>query len=115
MSHLSAAACAISVLLIQRISWSASFTPVQLTPDSYNHDIIVEASASDPNAAVTAKMDSMGFTWYELGFNTNAPATGLPHSGIFSVPATRHRPLSSALTTPETSCCSMPRSRSPAH
>lgn len=64
----------------------AQFAPLTLTPESYNHDIIVELTATPPPAlATTATMDqgtnNAAATFYEQGFNLDAPETGLPPAG----------------------------------
>jgi hypothetical protein len=65
----------------------ADFIPLQMIPDSYNVDVVVEKSATAPLLPVTtASLDNgfgnTGFTFYEKGYNTNAPATGLPAPGV---------------------------------
>ncbi|HTL55158.1 MAG TPA: hypothetical protein VL361_05735 [Candidatus Limnocylindrales bacterium] len=64
----------------------AEFLPITLTPDSYNHDLVVEKTASPPLVPVTtASMDSGlandNFTWYERGYRPDWPSTGLPKAG----------------------------------
>jgi hypothetical protein len=64
----------------------ADFAPITVTPDSYNYDIVVEKSAIHaPAPATTASMDNgtanTGNGWYELGYNIDAPDTGLPAAG----------------------------------
>ncbi len=69
--------------------WSAPgavFFPVTLTPGSYNQDMVVENTAPPPiGRATTASMDggtnNTGNIWYEVGFNSAAPGTGLPAPG----------------------------------
>ena len=61
----------------------AVFTPVQLTPSSFNEDVVVEATATKPlSAAVTATMDNGeskgGDTWFEAGLSLAKPNTGFP-------------------------------------
>ena len=67
----------------------AGFAPITLTSGSYNQDMVVEATASAPVIAggyTTASMDSglgnSSTSWYEQGYNTTNPATGLPHAGV---------------------------------
>jgi hypothetical protein len=76
----------------------ADFNPVPLQISSFNQDIVVERTA--PGAigrATTASMDSgtnnNGASWYELGYNTAAPATGLPAAGstFTSAASTTHQ------------------------
>lgn len=66
----------------------ASFSPMALTSGSYNQDMVVEASAPEPvvpGGYTTASMDdgigNINTSWYEQGYNTAAPTTGLPHAG----------------------------------
>lgn len=64
----------------------ADFVPIQLTPGSFNQDVVVENTATLPNPrSTTASMDggtnNNGNTWYEVGFNAAAPATGVPAAG----------------------------------
>lgn len=75
-----------AVALTLAISASAAFTPIALDPASFNHDVVVEASAAIPlNGAVNATVDGgtnrTGNTWYEVGYNPLAPTTGLPVAG----------------------------------
>jgi hypothetical protein len=64
----------------------AGFSPVPINPASFNQDVVVEAASPIPlNGAVNATMDAgtnkAGDTWYERGYNTNAPTTGIPTAG----------------------------------
>ncbi|HEX7859727.1 MAG TPA: immunoglobulin domain-containing protein [Verrucomicrobiae bacterium] len=64
----------------------AQFNPIQLTPGSYLQDVIVEREALRPFvAATTASMDggtnNSGWTYYEIGYNIDAPETGIPAAG----------------------------------
>jgi predicted alpha-1,6-mannanase (GH76 family) len=66
----------------------ADFTPIALTSGSYNQDLVVENTAPAPIVAggyTTASMDNgianSGYSWYEQGYNTANPTTGLPHPG----------------------------------
>src|SRR3954464_15902741 len=77
----------------------ADFSPITLTPSTYTHDIVVEKTASAPvipGGYTTASMDggtnNNGDTWYEIGYNTNAPTTGIPTAGstIVSESAANH-------------------------
>src|SRR5437868_1547916 len=68
------------------ISAHAQFTPLTLTPDSYNADIVVEKGATPlPAQATTATMDAgtnnTANTFYEQGFNGDSPSSGLPAAG----------------------------------
>ena len=65
---------------------AANFTPIPLSPGSFNQDVIIEKSATPPPIPVTtASMDdgqaNTGASWYEQGFNLDAPNTGLPAAG----------------------------------
>ncbi len=66
----------------------ADFAPIALTSGSYNQDVVVENAAPAPLVAggyTTASMDNgvanTGFSWYEQGYNTANPTTGLPVAG----------------------------------
>jgi hypothetical protein len=64
----------------------AGFTPVTIDTNSFNEDVVVEASAPQSlNDVVTATMDGgtnkTGNTFYEVGYNPAAPLTGLPAHG----------------------------------
>src|SRR5215813_13786983 len=68
----------------------ADFVPIALTSSSYNQDVVVENTAPAPVVAggyTTASMDNgvanSGFSWYEQGYNTANPTTGLPLAGAF--------------------------------
>ena len=66
---------------------ATGFSPVPLTPGSYNEDMVIErtAPAVPGGAYTTASMDAAtantGTSWYERGYNTTAPSTGLPAAG----------------------------------
>jgi hypothetical protein len=64
----------------------AGFSPIPLAPSSFNADVVVEKDASPVlNARTTASVDggtnNTGNTWYEVGYNRDAPTTGLPAAG----------------------------------
>lgn len=66
------------------------YTPILLTSDSYNQDVIIEKTASPPLLpATTASMDAgaanTGFSWFERGYNSDWPAAGLPEAGAILV------------------------------
>lgn len=71
------------------VSLQAQFTPIPVTPDSYNHDLVVEATALRARSlgATTASLDAgtnnTAASFYERGYNLAAPATGLPVAGTF--------------------------------
>lgn len=81
-----------AVALASGLAWPAfaatTYEPVNLTPESFTHDMVVEKTG--PIALVqggytTASMDggvnNDGNTWYEIGYNRDAPTTGLPAAG----------------------------------
>src|SRR5262249_45364489 len=66
----------------------AGFVPIALTSASYNRDMIVERTAPAPVIAggyTTVSMDNglanTANSWYEQGYNTANPSTGLPPAG----------------------------------
>src|SRR6478609_9103148 len=64
----------------------AGFTPIPLNSSSYNQDVVIERTAPPPPIPLTtASMDNgtanTAFGWYEQGFNTDNPDTGLPAAG----------------------------------
>jgi hypothetical protein len=64
----------------------ADFTPIELTPESFTHDLVVERTAPAPagrntRASMDAGTNNTGNSWYEVGYNVSAPATGLPAAG----------------------------------
>jgi len=81
---------AVSLLVVVAVGVArAAVTPITLTSGSYNQDIVVEAGAPAPQIAgayTTASMDSgisnSNTSWYEQGYNTANPTTGLPHPGV---------------------------------
>src|SRR5437870_12947563 len=76
-------------LVLPNLAHAAAFTPIAIDPASFNHDVIVEASAPVPlNGVVNATMDGgtnkNGNTWFERGYypgHTN----GLPPAGSFVI------------------------------
>src|SRR5215831_3872091 len=89
-----------SILIAITIASSAQagYEPIRLTSDSYNHDVIVEKTAPTPVVPVTtASMDNgtanIGFSWFERGYNSDWPATGIPEAGsvLTSDAAADHR------------------------
>lgn len=75
----------VGTILLSEIA-HADFVPIPLTSDSFNQDIVVEKTAPPPlMPATTASMDAgtgnTGFSWYERGYNSISPATGLPAAG----------------------------------
>ena len=76
------------VALASTLSAQAAFTPIPLTSQSYNQDVVVEKTAPAPaigGGYTSASMDSgtnnTGTSWYEQGYNTASPTTGLPPAG----------------------------------
>ncbi|HSU53573.1 MAG TPA: glycoside hydrolase family 76 protein, partial [Candidatus Dormibacteraeota bacterium] len=66
----------------------ANFVPIPLTAASFNQDVVVESNAPAPVIAggyTTASMDSgianNSTSWYEQGYDSAAPTTGLPTAG----------------------------------
>src|SRR5665213_3665688 len=61
------------------------FRPIALGTNSYNADIVVEASATGLMRSATGSTDggtnASGNTWYEIGYNTNVPSSGVPLHG----------------------------------
>lgn len=75
---------AVAAAIVAPAVASAQLAPIPIT--GYNQDVIVEVGApANLHDAVTATMDAYtaetGATWYQLGYNTAAPTTGLP-SGV---------------------------------
>jgi len=75
------------VAAIDATKSQADFNPVALTPGSFTADVIVEKTAPKSiNDFTTATMDNVGTnntanTWFENGYFTNAPWTGVPVAG----------------------------------
>jgi len=66
----------------------ADFAPIALNPSSYNRDVVIEASAPRAlndsfNVTMDGGTNKNGNTWYERGYNTAAPTSGLPVAGSF--------------------------------
>lgn len=87
-SALPSAVCALLLCGISAQWADAGFVPLPLTAASYNQDMIVERSAPAPVIAggyTTASMDNgianTANSWYEQGYNTASPTTGLPPAG----------------------------------
>src|SRR5580658_9657803 len=66
----------------------AGFVPITLTASSFNQDVVVENTAPAPvigGGFTTASMDegigNTGTSWYEEGYDSAAPTTGLPTAG----------------------------------
>ncbi len=64
----------------------AAYTPVAIQSGSYNADVIVEANAGPrldlaTSATVDNGTNNRANTWFEIGFDTNNPANGLPAAG----------------------------------
>jgi hypothetical protein len=77
-------------ILIQSSGARAQVIPIPVS--GYNQDVVVEAGApANASGVTTATMDAgignTGGTWYEQGFNTSAPLTGIPARGTTIVSA----------------------------
>ena len=65
----------------------ADYLPIPLAQSSFNKDIVVEKTAQAPygTPVTTASMDNgtvnTGNGWYERGFYTALPNSGLPPAG----------------------------------
>jgi hypothetical protein len=64
----------------------AGFSPIALDTSSFTADVVVEKDASPVlNQVTTASVDggtnNTGNVWYEVGYNSAAPTTGLPAAG----------------------------------
>src|SRR5882672_9131167 len=101
MKHLSGSlsrsACLCLALILTNTA-RADFNPVPLASSSFNYDIVVERTAPPPiGRATTASMDAgtnnTDASWYEIGFNTAAPTTGVPaaDSTFASAAAANHQ------------------------
>ena len=70
-----------------KVTAQYAYTPISLASTSFNNDMVIEAGAPASGAAanITATMDTgltkTGATYYEQGYNTAAPTSGLPASG----------------------------------
>src|SRR5690349_14249228 len=74
-------------LILTASSARADFDPIPIRQGSYNAAVIVENTVGPVSiirhtrASMDAGTNNTGFTWYEIGFNTNSAATlttGLP-------------------------------------
>jgi hypothetical protein len=70
----------------------AQYQPVAIQSSSYNADIVVESNATPVIKTVTTATVDNGTnnwqnTWFEVGFDTNNPANGLPAAGSTFVAA----------------------------
>jgi hypothetical protein len=75
-----------AIILLCQSSPAAVFQPVPFAPGWFTHDLVVEKSAPPPLLPVTtATMDTglanSEYTWYERGYKSDWPATGLPTPG----------------------------------
>jgi hypothetical protein len=79
--------CGLALVTLTALTQAqAQFAPIPLTTDSYNYDVVVEKEGPHPfTPATTASMDggtnNAGATWYEIGYNLDAPETGIPLAG----------------------------------
>ena len=78
------AICAIVILTASETA-RAAFAPIALTGSSFNKQIVIPQNATGLDTYTTATMDNgtgnINNTWYQLGYDSAAPATGLPHAG----------------------------------
>src|SRR3954452_8954486 len=88
MKYLRSVSLFVGITVIAISMARADFAPIPLTSSSYNQDVVVESNAPAPVVAggyTTASMDNgtanTQFSWYEQGYNTANPATGLPLAG----------------------------------
>jgi hypothetical protein len=77
----------IPLAALAALSAQAQYNPLPLSEGSFNYDIVVEKTAQHPfTPASTASIDggtsNSGFTFYEQGYNFDAPDTGLPLAGV---------------------------------
>src|SRR3989442_4091244 len=77
--------CAAMALMLASLA-RADYNPIPLTPGSFNADVIVENTAPKPfNDYTTATMDggtnNNAWVWYEQGYASNLPDTGIPAHG----------------------------------
>lgn len=81
---------ALLVMFSAGLLFAAPLSPIEIDSLSFNSDIIVEASAQgNPvngfNDFADASMNANGDTFYEVGLNPGAAATGLPiNGGLFA-------------------------------
>ncbi|MDR3377199.1 MAG: immunoglobulin domain-containing protein [Verrucomicrobiae bacterium] len=73
-------------LALAPLATRAAYTPIAIQSSSYNADVIVESNASPRLTIVTTASVDNGTnntanTWFEIGFDTNHPANGLPAAG----------------------------------
>lgn len=59
----------------------AGFTPIPLAPSSFNHDVVIEATAPQPlNSVINVTMDGgtnrNGNTWYKQGYKPGGADDG---------------------------------------
>ncbi len=86
----------IALLLAPQLS-NADFTPLPLTSTSFNQDLVVERSAPPrllpvTTASMETGLTNIGLSWYERGYNTDWPATGMApaNSTVISDLSTDH-------------------------
>lgn len=80
-----------TVALALTFESQAAFTPIPLTADSFNADIVVEKTAVPVLKVVTTATVDQGTnnganTWMEMGFDLANPLNGLPAPGTVLVP-----------------------------
>jgi hypothetical protein len=75
--------------LAAALAWAspafAGFNPIPLTPGSFNADVVVEKTVlglgNNTTATPEGGTNNTGNAWYEIGYNTNSPSSGLPPHG----------------------------------
>jgi hypothetical protein len=81
-------ACFFAVSMLAGSSLArAAFSPIAITGDSFNQDVIVEKTGPSPLIPVTSAsmetgLTNTGLSYYEKGYNDNAGSTGLPAPGV---------------------------------
>ena len=78
-----APAAILSLVLVGPSVLQAAYSPIPITPDSYNQDLIVESNTTPRLDVVTTATVDQGTnnganTWFEQGYDTANPGNGLP-------------------------------------
>ena len=82
---------ALPAFVAANLAW-ADFAPIPLTADSFNQDVVVEKTGPPPlvpatTASMEAGTNNTGLSFYEQGYKSDAPATGLPVAGAITTSA----------------------------
>lgn len=90
MKHLVYSSLVVAGLCSTNLTWAA-FSPIPLTLDSYNADIVVEKTAIPSLKVVTTATVDQGTnnganTWMEIGYDPANPQNGLPAPGTVVTP-----------------------------